>query len=109
MTQAEFKTELLQKAFVVKLPQQLGESEAKALDLEMKAWLLKPVDLFVFDFSQVESIDTSVFRAFALFRKTLKSHEKNVVAINMAKKIKLNLMNQGMLDVFNPVDHLKTS
>ncbi len=109
MTEVEFKTELLQKAFVVKLPVELGEPEAKALDLEMKAWLLKPVDLFVFDFSQVESIDNSVFRAFAMFRKTLKKHEKNVVAVKMSKKIKLSLMNNGMLDVFNPIDHLKTS
>ena len=56
MVSEGFKTELMNKAFIIQMPQSLSVELTRDLELQMKTWLLQQVDLFIFDFSHVKAL-----------------------------------------------------
>ena len=47
MVSEGFKTELMNKAFIIQMPQSLSVELTRDLELQMKTWLLQQVDLFI--------------------------------------------------------------
>ncbi len=94
---------------IVTLPKFLDEPKMKALEVQMKSWLLMSEVLHVFDFSETKKITPEFARPFTVFRSNLRKAEKFMASVNASPVIQKDLNGRGLKDVFNWVPEINVA
>ena len=94
---------------IVTLPKFLDEPKMKALEVQMKSWLLMSEVLHVFDFSETKKITPEFARPFTVFRSNLRKAEKFMASVNASQAIQKDLNGRGLKDVFNWVPEINVA
>lgn len=102
----KFKAEVVDDVNLIVLPDLISSAEIKELELQMKTWLLSPVELHVFDFLNVTTMTETFYPVFSRFKQTLKQNRKHVASLHMRPNIFKDIKQYGVAEVFNPAASL---
>lgn len=101
-----FQTKVVDGAFLIKVPGNLGPSEAEVFESEFSSWLLQPETLHVFDFSSTLEITRNIFPILTKYRRLLEENEKSMASIQLSRRLLQEILTVGMKSVFNPAESL---
>lgn len=93
-------------ALVIKCPHHLEKAHAPTVEIEIKNWLLKQVDIYIFDMKDVLQIDTEIVRIFCQLSLNLKKNNKYFMCLNPPITFRKTLKERGLEQAFCPVSSL---
>lgn len=85
----------------LELPHCIDLEFVELMTKEMPQWLLKPVDVFILDFTQVEELKRSSYRTLILFSQYVKKSEKKIESKNIKAHIDRQMKADGVSSAFN--------
>lgn len=101
-----FKLTLTDNIQIIECPDLSHGDLVNKLSLEIKNWLLIPVDYHLLDFHLVKNIDSDYFPIFTKFNHLLTKHAKVLATINMSKSIHKEIRKNGLDNVFTPINNI---
>lgn len=90
----------------ITFPSSLDAKTSQQFESESKAWMMKPVDLYIFDFKDVSQITREFYAAVIAFQNTLKKDKKIICTLNMKPELTKQVTSDGLSQVFNPMHEL---
>jgi chemotaxis protein CheX len=102
----KFKADVVDDVNLIVLPDLAAETDIKDLEMQIKTWLLSPVELHVFDFLNVSVLHESSYPVFSRLKQILKQNRKHVASLHMRPNILKDIKQAGMAEVFNPAASL---
>lgn len=86
----------------IQVPKDTGAAFIDTMTIESKAWLLLPVDMFVFDFKDVIEMLPTSYRPFVVFARMAKQGQKNIASLNLNHQMDTQIKRDGVDAAFNP-------
>lgn len=105
---SEYKSKVLNTIHYVEVPFSSGSCDTNGFELHSKNWLFLPVDLHVFDFKNVHSIDTEFYNSFQKFKNAADAKNSQVVSINIRAPLLQTLKKEGRDQVFSVVENINS-
>ena len=100
---ALFQKDVQNSIHCVVCPDHLDERAAEEFTRQSKAWMMTPVDIYIFDFSSTQKIGRAFYPAFLQLKRTLQSNEKVIFSLGLSTALKEQLYAAGLLGAFAPV------
>jgi len=88
---------------LISCPIKISQETIEELNTALKANLLKPKTLFLFDLEGVVDIDIASIRSLSSFAKLLKDNERYMAMLNVDEEIERQLIDSGLKSLLNPV------
>ncbi|RME15839.1 MAG: hypothetical protein D6797_05775 [Bdellovibrio sp.] len=93
-----------EKFIVIQFPSLLDKETAEKMRNNMQNWLLKPVDVFFFDFKKVLNITQDAIVLITQFQRLLTKNDKHLFSLNLSKSLIDLIREKGLNNVFSPVE-----
>ena len=104
---SSFQVATKDKVTLVKCPALLNQSAATEFFALSQNWMDHPTEIFILDFSEVQRLETAIFRPLILFFQTLKSKSCFLFTINVRPEIASVIQSNGLDGVLSPRASLK--
>ena len=99
-----FIEEVVGKILVVRCPSLLGPDAAQEFTDKYKAWLLKPLEHFVIDFSGTIELSPHFYKPMILMKTSLRKDQKSIYSVGLKKDQMRQIVKDGVKDAFNPIE-----
>lgn len=102
-----FRSDQAGALHILTCPIQLEAADAEAFRNQSKAWGLLQADVHVLDLKSTRKISKEFYQTLIQFKSALRSGQKALYAINVDKSLLSQFKNDGVEQVFSPVESLE--
>ncbi len=103
-----FKNTVVEKINLIRLPEVIDKDSVKIFEASVPVWTDLPVEIHVFDFSNVVKLNQAIYAPFVKFKKESNVNQIKVISVNLRPEISQQVISHGVNNAIGQVKDIKS-